>query len=78
MAIPDVRAPSQIYKWVAHNEYDDTKQKYTLRFIRELTQKDVFYSSVADALWVHYFLCSKGLSNSICRLLTWISKAILL
>lgn len=24
----DVRAPSQIYKWVTYNEYDDTKQKY--------------------------------------------------
>ena len=25
----DVRAPSQIYKWEPHNEYDDTQQKYS-------------------------------------------------
>lgn len=58
-----MRAPSQIYKWVSHNEYDDTKQKYSS--VSSGNSHNLIYSIL---LWqIHYrnALCSKGLLNHL-------------
>lgn len=59
----DVRAPSQIYKWLSHNEYDDTKQKYSSvssgnshNLIRSVLQWQGRYRNA---------LCSRGLLNHL-------------
>lgn len=71
----DVRAPSQIYKWVSHNEYDDTKQKYSS--VSSGNAHNLIYSIL---LWqMHYrnVLCSNGLLNHLLvKLSLWAKKYI--
>lgn len=59
----DVRAPSQIYKWVSHNEYDDTKQKYSC--VSSGNSYNLIYSILLWQMHCRNVLCSKGLLNHL-------------
>lgn len=56
----DVMAPSQIYKWVPRNEYDDTKQKYSQRFIRDIIWSILFMCGTSTT---EMSFASRGLLN---------------
>lgn len=59
----DVRAPSQFYKWVSHNEYDDTKQKYSS--VSPGNSYNHIYSILPCQMHYRNALCSKGLLNHL-------------
>lgn len=58
-----MRAPSQIYKWAPHNEYDDTKQKYS-----SVSSGNSHNLICSILLWqIHHrnVLCATGLLNHL-------------
>lgn len=57
--------PSQIYKWVSHNEYDDTKQKYSS--ISSGNSHNLKYSIHVWQIHYRNVLCSKGLLNHLLK-----------
>lgn len=58
-----MRAPSQIYKWVSHNEYDDTKQKYSS--VSSGNSHNLIYSILLRQMHYRNVLCSKRLLNHL-------------
>lgn len=58
-----MRAPSQIYKWVSHNEYDDTTQKYSC--VSSGNSYNLIYSILLWQMHCRNVLCSKGLLNHL-------------